>query len=447
MSFIRDFLESVSGSECPRDYALWSAYAALSIATGRRAFYDFEQFSIVPNLYIVLVGPAGNRKTFARDKAIDLLTEVMPDSIVSAECETKQGITKFLSSPEQLRTYVDYKGQTVETRPYGVFASELMNYLALDPAGMITFLTDVHDRKYYRYRIKNEEHTLVNPYVVILACSTPDWLTRQLRSDDFCSGFGRRTVFVCNDSDERRHPTLNESAKEALERCKTFLKKFSKRQGFEFKLTPAAYKWFWGNLNEQGVGDGWYFTYKLSDDKFLRSWGRSKHILMFKVAMLTSISEDDAPVIDLKHLQLSLGVLDEVEKNLPMITSRIGRSEITEPIQNLLDYVRYHGGAVEEKILRKQTMKHFKTPMEQIQVIEWLKQTEQLVVAAITGKAWLALPDCPRLQRASKATEHTPPSSDVTPASASPEPPDATSTGSAASTDPPTPPSASHEHQ
>jgi hypothetical protein len=384
MGFIQDFLEYNVGNECPRDYILWSGYTALSLAVGRRVFLDMEHFLVNCNIYTCLVGPAGNRKTFARDKAFDLLREVFPDIIVSAECETKQGITKFMGAPEQMRWFTNEKGERIEYRPYGLFASELMNYLALDPAGMVTFLTDIYDRKFYQYRLKNEEHTLVNPYFVMLACTVPEWLCRQVKSEEFCSGFGRRTIFVCDDSDMRMKPVLSDTSRIAYVNCKSRLSKVREIVG-EFKMTDDAAKWFWKE---------WYPSFKLSDDRFMRAWERSQHIQLCKIAMLTSISEGDDKVITKNYLQLALALLEHIKKALPMITNRMGRSELVEPAMQLLTVVKNHGGFIEKKKLLALTFKDFRNAMEQWSTLEHLRSTSQLEEVEHGGKKVIALPVC-----------------------------------------------------
>jgi len=245
-----------------------------------------------------------------------------------------------------------------------------MNYLALDPAGMVTFLTDISDRKAYKYRLKNEEHLLLNPYIVMLSCTVPEWLTRQIRADEFCSGFGRRTIFVCDDSDIRMKPVLSAESKAAYERCVKRLKEIPSIVG-EYKLSQAANDWFWKE---------WYPHYKLPDDKFLRGWGRSKHIQMFKVAMLTALSEGNDMVITKNLLEYALALLQHIEEQIPMITSRMGRSDVVEPAMNLLATLNHHDGWMFLKELKMSTITTFRNPTEQWQTIEYLKSTDQVVV-------------------------------------------------------------------
>ena len=92
MSFIRDFFLHNQGNEIPKRYLLWSAYGALSSAIGPRVHLDLHHIYVVPNIYIILVGKAGGRKTSARDKAYDLVVEALPSLTFSGDNDTYQGI-------------------------------------------------------------------------------------------------------------------------------------------------------------------------------------------------------------------------------------------------------------------------------------------------------------------------------------------------------------------
>jgi len=378
-NFIGNFIIANNGNECPKEYIVWSGYAALSFAIGPQVWINYEHFAVSANLYVCLVGPAGNRKTFARDKAMELLMDGMRDPVVSAECETKQGITAFMAQNEQTRFFPHPNGKLFEFHPYGIFGSELMNYLSLGASDMIVFLTDIYDHAFkpYRYRLKKEFEFIKNPYVVMLSCTTPKWLCDQIKTDQFCTGFGRRTIFVCNDSDIRMRPTMSEESRLARQRCVDRIKhvvytKNPLNPGVvgEYRLDPEADHWFWKE---------WYLRFPLGDDPFMRSWRRSKSIQVLKVAMLTSLAEADTLVLTTRHLKTALTLLDAVESEMPMLTLRMGKSEVVESSLRIIEVLRNHGGIMAEKDLKAATLRDFKDPYQQYTTLRYLAETEQIV--------------------------------------------------------------------
>jgi len=368
MSFISNFMQSNAGNECPKPYVLWTAYGLLSATIGYRVYLDLEHFKVRPNIYILLVGPSGGRKTVARDKGVELLLSAVPDIVLAGDNETYQGVISYMHSENSARRFIGLDGKEITYRPYCVFAPELMDYLQLNPIGMVAFLTNLYDRSFYTYRLKNEEHVLENPYIMMCACSTPEWLTDQLKAKQFSEGYGRRTIIVCHEGIVKKKPTFSDAERQAVVRCKIRLHEIQNIIG-PMVLEPSADKWFWD----------WYLSSKEPDDKFLRNWNSTKHVNLLKIAMLTSLSERDDRIITIPYLQMSLEMLNEVERGLPMITNLMGRSELTIPCANILNILRLHGGVMSCKEVKLKTYKDFKSSMEQWQVIEHLKNTEQIV--------------------------------------------------------------------
>jgi hypothetical protein len=380
MSFIRDFLFANEGNECPQEYLLWAGYAAISLAAGRRYFSDIPHINASCRLYTILVGPSGNRKTVAMEKAKSILQRALGNDVMfNSECESHQRIIQDMSGPDAMRTFINWEGKQDYERPYGLFVSELMNYIKIDPVGFTSFLTDLRDKeRYYTYKIKGKDgvgitQTMEFPYFVLCACTAPEWLTSQIKSDEFCGGFGRRTIFVCKSDYVLKKPTINEEQKAAEQRCVERLKEIHARAGV-FKLSPEADHWFW---------QVWYIDparrKRFKGDKFLEAWGNSDHMQVLTIAMLTCLSEGKWDcVIEKPHLQLAIDLLDEVVKHLPMLTNRMGSSEVVNGQQIIMGLVKSRGGWMFLKDLRLQTLKEFKHPRDQWSTLEFMKTNEQL---------------------------------------------------------------------
>lgn len=373
-------MEFNAGNECPRTYCLWTAYGLLSAAVGHGVFIDLKYFFIRCDTYIVLIGPSGGRKTAAMLQGLDILKEAIPDLPLSGDNETYQGILTYLDKTDAERPY-SINGKPFLYKPYHIFAEELMDYLQLNPIAMVTFLTNIYGKRGYRYRLKNEERFLFNPYVTLCACSVPEWLTDQVKSKQFSEGYGRRTILVCHEGIVRRKPFMSPESIAARIRCVSRLREIHTLAG-EVTLTPEADSFFWK----------WYQSQKDPDDLFLRNWYSTRHMNLLKVAMLTSVSEGNSLLVTLSHIELALELLKEVEKNLPMITSRMGRNEAMDSVVQMMNLIRSHSGQMLEKEVRIKTLNLFKDTREQWSNLETLVQTEQLFRVAKDGKTWLALP-------------------------------------------------------
>ena len=393
MGFIKDFLVANEGTECPDIYFVWSAYGILSAVIGPKVYLDIQLRNawIGPDVYILLVGLSGGRKTYALDQAFEMIREAAPDTVFAGDNETYQGVISFLTHENQERQFIDENGEVVRYRPYCIINDELMEYIQNNPVGMVTFLTKIYGKRHYIYKLKHEELVLERPYVMMLSCTTPDWLTDQLKTKQFAEGYGRRTIIVCNETIIRKRPVRTSVGDEAHLRCVVRLQEIQKLVG-PFKLTNDGEKWFW---------DDWYVKQPTPDDKFMRNWSSTEHINALKIALLTSLSESDDLIITKPHLQLAVSLLEDVKKELPMVTQLMGRSEATMATSTLLRVVRNHGGKILEQELKISTIKEFKDTTEQWKVLEFLRGTKQVVRLPIKDekgieRVWILLPELVR---------------------------------------------------
>jgi hypothetical protein len=71
--YLNDYLQMVEDTESPRIFHIWSALFAISASLGRRCWLPFGTFDTYPNLYVLLVGTPGTRKTTAANQSKKIL--------------------------------------------------------------------------------------------------------------------------------------------------------------------------------------------------------------------------------------------------------------------------------------------------------------------------------------------------------------------------------------
>ncbi len=92
-------------------------------------------------------------------------------------------------------------------------------------------------------------------------------------------------------------------------------------------------------------GEEWYTKHYssipryLDNDKFAGYRAR-KQTHMHKLAMVLSASEEDSMLIRPEHLILANKMLTDLEKDMPKVFSKIGRSEESVQVGHLLDFLR-----------------------------------------------------------------------------------------------------------
>ena len=101
---------------------------------------------------------------------------------------------------------------------------------------------------------------------------------------------------------------------------------------------------------------------------------------LLKIAMLSSVSESNDRIVTLNHIKLSLGLLNEIESNVSMVTSRMGRSEVGSAVNLILSLLRQNGGKMLECDLKSQTFKEFKNGMEQYSTMRSLQEMGKYII-------------------------------------------------------------------
>ena len=343
MSFIENYMLYNSGNEANKTYHRWSALSALSSIISRRVWIDMGYFRIYPNLYIVLLGPPGNKKTTAMTVAKSLIRQLGSAIPFSAECQTKESLVKELAEYE--RTF-DFPGavKPYKYTPMSIFVTELSQFIGVDPARMIDLLTTIYDQDFYDLKTKNKGcQLIVGPYLTLLACTTPEWITNYLKSDVITGGFSRRALFVLeyDDSDIRvPFPEITPVMKAAWDNLITYAHVLFTIGG-EFKWDPPAKEWY----------IKWYEKRTISSDPLIRWFDATSYIQALKIAMLISLSESTDMVIRLGHLQQAFALLEVLKVNLPKVFQGIGRNELNVVKMKVLSVLNTTGPITDRKLM------------------------------------------------------------------------------------------------
>ena|SRR5215472_1970232 len=344
-NFLQNFLTYSEGCETPELYDLWSALATLSSVVSRRVWINQGYYTIYPNLYIVLVGAPGGRKTTAMNMCKDMLREVATVPF-AATCMTKEALCKYMST--QCTKHHAVPGKPDQQKPYTPITlclTELSHFLGTNQAHMIDFLTTIYDQEVYDAKTKNKGDDIIpGPYLTVLACTTPTNITRYLKEDVISGGFSRRALFAfeLDEGDPIAFPAVTPTAAKAWEECVKWAKALEKVVG-EFVWTPEATIWY----------KDWYeklfHSLRNNTDFMTRGYYKSKHIQLLKVAMLVALSESLELKLTKMHLEVSLELLDKLEKNLSKVFEGMGRNELAPVAARIVDMLEMVGQPINEK--------------------------------------------------------------------------------------------------
>lgn len=344
MNFIQNWMKYSEGVETPELYDMWSALATLSSVVSRRVWINQGYFTIYPNLYVVLVGAPGGRKTTALDMSIKMLRELatIPFNVGAM---TKEALCLYMSKQCTKKFVIPGTQKEKVYTPLTLCLTELSHFLGANSAHMIDFLTTIFDQEVYENKTKNKGDDIIpGPYLTILACTTPSNITRYLKEDVISGGFSRRTLFAfeLSDGEPIPFPEVTKEAQDSWDSCISWARKLESVSG-EFVWTKEAKEWY-GNFYIQ-----LFHSLKDNQDLMTRGYYKSKHIQLLKIAMLIALAESLELSLKAEHLQVGAAILTRLEANMHKVYEGMGRNELNAVGARIVETIEMAGGLLPEK--------------------------------------------------------------------------------------------------
>src|SRR5882672_4604303 len=167
-------------SESPDAFHFWTGVGTIAGALRRRVWLDMRHFQWTPNFYIILVGPPGIAAKSTSVRIGTHLLEAVDGVKFGPQSMTWQSLTKSL---EESIEYVKY---------YDIYGLEQ--------------LIDMWDGQLstWGHRTKSSGNVEIkNPWLNVLACTTPSWLEEHFPSAMIGGGLTSRIMFIYGD--KKRH--------------------------------------------------------------------------------------------------------------------------------------------------------------------------------------------------------------------------------------------------
>ncbi len=329
--------------ESPDSYHKWTALSTVAACLGRKVWIQLGYFPVFPNMYVVLVGPAGRcRKGVAINSGTDLILG-MKDVKISADAITREALIRMIKLSE-----VDGE---IDGKPYRhasvtVVSKELAVFLGTGNHDLISLLTDLYDcPKEWEYRTKGQGVDSINGvWLNLLAASTPDWLIGSIPVTAIGGGFTSRVIFVVEENVRKKTavPILGPKELALREDLKHDLEQIFLMKG-EYKFSPQALKRY----------TDWYDNdnTKIEDSRF---WGYAerKHIHMLKLAIIYAVCDSSPGIIEVRHIDLALKSLNEIEPGMVEAFGGAGRSQYAADISEIIQNIK-RAGSIPSIQLRK----------------------------------------------------------------------------------------------
>ena len=381
--WIEAYLDYSSYSEAPKRMRFWCAVSAVAGALRRRVWLDMAYFQWYPNFFIILVAPPGIvSKSTTAGVALNLLRQVAGIKFGPDVC-TWQSLVKALAENQELfqvngHDFVTASELTIES-------SELGNLINPQDREMIDLLITLWDsRKVFSKVTKMSGNDLVeNPWINIIACTTPSWLAGNFPEHMIGGGFTSRCIFIYAEEKEKyvAYPGLQvpKSLKATQTALVQDLEGISLLAG-PYRLLPSAVEW----------GVAWYRAHyqnrppELDDDRFGGYIAR-KQTHLHKLAMVLAASQREELILTAEDLAVAESMLRDNEVDMPKVFARIGKSEASNAVDRLLGALRAKGAMTYEEIYRY-LHTHFPAGTDMENIVTGLLRSGQIQSMNVGGQ-------------------------------------------------------------
>jgi hypothetical protein len=338
MNFLDDYAIFSSGDEAPPDFHFWAGLSALSACCGPNLWLDMGKYNLQPNLYIMLVGPPGIRKSTAKNVAQSIIAGIKNIPMVPSSI-TKEAFVKELSQEKSRHKMVyQWLGKPRSYTKAAIMSDEFVNLVSHggDPLGYIQLLTEIYNPTptFETTTISRGKTEMPYPYISLLGCITPELTSNLINQGALSGGFSRRTLYIyCNRNGKPvPRPVLTDDQVHAKDRLIQRGRMIQCLNG-PFKFSDAGDRYYtnWYNENFYGLQE--------ASTTAIANFLQSKADQVLKVAMLRRIAEHDDLILDVPELEFARRHVDQAQTHINTVFAAAGRNPHAATIAGILSFV------------------------------------------------------------------------------------------------------------
>lgn len=324
-------------SEPPELFRKWCAVSVVAAALQRKCRLRWGPINFYPNMYIVLVAPAGRaRKGTAMAPARNLLETIEIPRV--AEAITREALIRTLKGAETAVPSKEATKPPIVHSSVTVFSPELTVFLGYNNLQLMSDLTDWFDcAERWAYHTKTQgTDDIRGVYVNLIGATTPDLLRSTLSLDAIGGGLTSRIVFVYEENKGKivPYPMMSEEEKKLGDLLRYDLEVIAQAQG-EFKVTRGFME-AWGAwyVAQEGKSPFQGFSPHALDGYIER---RPTQIL--KLSMIMSAAKSNSMIITEVELAEAVALLEQTEIKMPRTFGGVGAAENARLTYILFEYL------------------------------------------------------------------------------------------------------------
>lgn len=335
--FFQSYLEYTSGGEVPICFHRWAAIVGIGTILERNVFLQFGNGHIYPNMYAMLIGNAGTKKSTAIKQIKKLLIRAGYTHI-AAERTSKEKYLADLSGQQdatsgeqdQLERNIFGSGDENAVTPNFIAADEANDFFGIGNIEFLSVLGSLWDWEgKYENRIKTGKSDFIsNPTISILAGNTPIGFATAFPSSIFGQGFFSRLLLVYSEPTGIRVTLPRTPEQQETEHIVRLLSLIRDECAGVYKWEPSAFK----------LLDKIYQTEPDISDIRFESYYNRRHTHLQKLCLIMSCARLGKSINERDVLQANT-YLRYIENLMPKALGEFGKARNSDLSHKILSII------------------------------------------------------------------------------------------------------------
>lgn len=342
-NWLQAYLQYTKNSEAPEVFHFWTGVSTIAGALQRRVFIYQDSFEWTPNFYIIFVAPAGiATKSTTIQIGMDLLGEIEGVHFGPASC-TWQALAQKLENAQTMlpKEPGNIEGEMVPMSCVTCAVSELGTFMQFQDDKMMSVLIDLWDGKKGTFEHATRTQgsiSIQNPWINIIAGTTPSWLKANAPDTLIGGGFTSRVIFVYGDA--KRHyiaypGLIRDAATKDKERAVLVhdLEQIASLQG-EYRISPevavAGQEWYEHHWSHTDI--------HMASDRY-GGYRARKQTHIHKLAMVFAAARHDLMWIELEDFNNAVKMMEAVEIDMTKVFESIGVNPTNKLMVEMLNFL------------------------------------------------------------------------------------------------------------
>jgi len=331
--FFSNYLSYVKETECPVFFHRWCAIAAIGAFLERRFHFQHGHFDIYPNLYVMLVGNPGTRKSTAI-KIMQYLIMQAGYTDIAADKTSKEKFLLDLAGEDKTEDPLEsslWGKEATDVSNCFIMADEFNDFFGNNNLEFISLLGTLWDyRGIYESRVKNSKSVAIpNPTISILGGNTPTGFSIAFPIEILGQGFFSRLLLAYSDPTGRRITFPSKPSTDATLEIVGLLRRIKTSVIGAASITPDARK----------LLDKIYKTYTGINDVRFESYSNRRFTHLLKLCLIQSAAICSTTITEDVVIHANT-VLSHTEKLMPKALGEFGKakdSDITHKVMQILE--------------------------------------------------------------------------------------------------------------